>query len=215
MITRLLELKSSVVSVCEDLGWESLSSYQWKQLESIEQLLKPFAQYTTLTSGEENTTISLVISVLLELKMHLKDEIEKKSNVTMTVAKKMLENLKQRFAYVTDFSDSKFDPIFVTATFLNPAYKAILEDVQVRAAIKYLKELCKPSVQETLPYLVEDDDATCVPEVEIPVDEPQESEPPSKRPKLLSRVALLLKEKQKDKGKNASSSLSPKEKEIE
>ena len=39
MITRLMELKFSVVSVCEDLGWENLSSYQWKQLESIEQLL--------------------------------------------------------------------------------------------------------------------------------------------------------------------------------
>ena len=47
------------------------------------------------------------------------DEIEKKSNATMTVAK---ENLKQRFAYATDFSYSKFDLIFVTATF-NPAYK--------------------------------------------------------------------------------------------
>ena len=212
MITRLLELKSSVISVCEDLGWECLSSYQWKQLESIEFLLKPFAQYTTLTSGEENTTISIVIPVLLELEMHLKDEIEKKSNATMTIAKKMLENLKQRFAYATDVRDSKFDPIFVTATFLNPAYKAILEDVQVRAAIRYLKELCKPTVQETLPNLIEDDDATYVPEVEIPVDEVQESEPPSKRPRLLSRVALLLKEKQKDKGKNTCSS---EEKEIE
>ena len=60
MILRLLEVKSSVVSVCEELGWESLSSYQWKQLEAIEQLLKPFAQYTTLTSGEGNTSNSSV-----------------------------------------------------------------------------------------------------------------------------------------------------------
>ena len=47
------------------------------------------------------------------------------------------------------------------------------------------------------------------------VDEPQESEPPSKHPKLLSRVTLLLKEKQKDKEKNNCGSLSPEEKEIE
>ena len=46
MISWLLEVKSSVVSACEELGWESLSSYRWKQLEVIEQLLKPFAQYT-------------------------------------------------------------------------------------------------------------------------------------------------------------------------
>ena len=213
MISRLLEVKSSVVSVCEELGWESLSSYQWKQLEVIEQLLKPFAQYTTLTSGEENTTISLVIPVLLELEMHLKDEIEKKSTITMAVAKKMLEDLKRRFGYAVDPSDLKFDPIFVTATFLNPAYKAILEEVQIRAAIKYFKELCRPSVLETPPILVQDDDATYVPEVEV--DEPQESEPPCKRPKLLSRVALLLKEKQKDKEKYSCGSLFSEEKEIE
>ena len=199
MISWLLEVKSSVVSVCEELGWKSLSSYQWKQLEVIEQLLKPFAQYTTLTSGEGNTTISLVIPVLLELEMHLEDEIEKKSTTTMAVAKKMLEDLKRRFGYTVDPSDAKFDPIFVTATFLNPAYKAILEEVQIRAAIKYLKELCRPSVRETPPVLVQDDDATYAPDVEV--DETQESEPPSKRPKLLSRVVLLLKEKQKDKEK--------------
>ena len=46
MISRLLEVKSSVVSVCEEIGWESQSSYQWKQLEVIEQLLKLFAQYS-------------------------------------------------------------------------------------------------------------------------------------------------------------------------
>ena len=77
MISRLLEIKASVVSVCEELGWECLSSYQWKQLESVENLLKPFAQYTTLTSGEDNTTISLVIPILLELQMHLDDEVSR------------------------------------------------------------------------------------------------------------------------------------------
>ena len=142
--------------------------------------------------------------------MHLEDEIEKKSTTTMAVAKKMLE---QKFGYAVDPSDAKFDPIFVTATFLNPAYKAILEEVQIRAVIKYLKELCRPSVRETPPVLVQDDDATYAPDVEV--DDTQENEPPSKHPKLLSRVALLLKEKPKDKEKNSCGFLSPEEKEIE
>jgi len=37
----------------------------------------------------------------------------------------MLKDLKRRFLYVTDPGDTKFDPAFVTVTFLNPAYKAI------------------------------------------------------------------------------------------
>ena len=80
MIFRLLEVKSSLISVCEELGWnaQALTNFQWRQLEITEKLLKPFAQYTTLTSGEEHTTISLVIPVLLELEMHLQDEVRKR-----------------------------------------------------------------------------------------------------------------------------------------
>ena len=92
MINRLLEAKSSVISVCEELGWndQTLSNLQWKQLEMTEKLLKPFAQYITLTSAKESTTISLIIPVLVELEMHLQDEITAKSSVS-SIAKKMLQ----------------------------------------------------------------------------------------------------------------------------
>ena len=87
MISRLLEVKSSLISVCEELGWNAqiLSNLQWKQLEMTEKLLKPFTQYTTLTSGEERTTISLVIPVLLELEMHLQDEVSKYTYIRVIV----------------------------------------------------------------------------------------------------------------------------------
>ena len=77
MISHLFEMKSSLISVCEKLGWNALtlSNLQWRQLEMTEKLLKPFAQYTTLISGKEHTTISLVIPILLELEMHLQDEV--------------------------------------------------------------------------------------------------------------------------------------------
>ena len=131
----------------------------------------------------------------------------------------MLEDLKRRFLYVTDPGDTKFDPVFVTATFLNPAYKAILEDTQICAAKEFLKRLCTSSTQLAGP--LEDDDATYVSDVEEPqpnelqANEPQENEPPTKRPKLLLRVALLLKEKQKLDERNSTASLSPEVREID
>jgi len=78
MISHLLEVKSLLF----ELGWnaQTLPNLQWRQLEMTEKLLKSFAQYTTLTSAEERTTISLVIPVLLELEMHLQDEITEKSS---------------------------------------------------------------------------------------------------------------------------------------
>lgn len=138
-----------------------------------------------------------------------------KKSTNLTIAKKMLEDLKRRFLYVTDPDDSKFDAIFVTATFLNPAYKMILEDTQMCAAKEFLKQLCTPRNQPAAPgQSLEDDDATYVSDVEV--DEPQANEPSPKRPKLLSRVALLLKEKQKlSDERNRTASLSPLDKEIE
>jgi len=210
MISCLLEVKSSVVSVCEELGWNTLtlSNFQWRQLEMTEKLLKPFAQYTTLTSGEESTNISLVIPILLELEMHLQDEIAKKSSLS-TIAKEMLQGLKQRFEYATDPSAAKFDPLFVTATYLNPPYREILKDTQIKTAKQYLLKLCKQPESEAD---LQDDDCTYVPDAD-PVDN-HEISPPSKRPKLLSRVASLIEEKKKQSN-SISSSLSSEEKEVE
>ena len=58
MISPLIEVKLPLNSVCEKLCWnaEALSNLQWRTPEMTEKLLKPFAQYTMLTSGEEITT---------------------------------------------------------------------------------------------------------------------------------------------------------------
>ena len=92
MITRLLEVKSAVISVCEELGWndQTLSNLQWKQHEMREKLLKPLAQYITITCTKESTCISLIRPVLVELEMHLQAEITAKSSVS-SIAKKMLQ----------------------------------------------------------------------------------------------------------------------------
>ena len=64
-------MKTHVVLILEELGWDNIPNSYWKQLDNLVNLLNPFAHYTTLTSGEESTTISFVIPVILELSMHL------------------------------------------------------------------------------------------------------------------------------------------------
>ena len=51
-------------------------------LENYKQLLEPFAHYTNLESAEDMTTISTVISVLIELSMHL-EEMGQKPDLAM------------------------------------------------------------------------------------------------------------------------------------
>jgi len=64
LIDRLLEVRTPLTQVLEELQWENLMTSEWRTLENLHPLLKPFAQYTSLVSGEEYTTISSVIQLL-------------------------------------------------------------------------------------------------------------------------------------------------------
>ena len=73
MIERVLSVKVSLTRVLDELEWDNLAVSEWKVLENILKLLKPFAQYTALSSGEDYTTLSSVIPVIMELNLHLED----------------------------------------------------------------------------------------------------------------------------------------------
>ena len=73
MIERLLEVKESLKTVLDVLEWDNLATSEWKSLENIHKLLKPFAQYTSLISGDEYTTMSCVVPAVMELNLHLED----------------------------------------------------------------------------------------------------------------------------------------------
>ena len=70
MIHQLLHLKEHVDTVAEELSWETLSSAQWKQLESIHVLIQPFSHHTYITSADETTTIGMVIPILTKLELN-------------------------------------------------------------------------------------------------------------------------------------------------
>ena len=125
------------------------------------------------------------------------------------IAKKMLQRLKQRFEYATDTSAAKFDPLFVTAIFLNPSYRDILTDTQTKTAKQYLLELCKPPESDSN---LQDDDCTYVPDTDL--QENHEITPPSKHPKLLAIKGSFI-SRRKEKQSNNSTSLSSEDKEVD
>lgn len=76
LIERLLEVKTSLISVLAELEWDSLATSEWKVLEGINTLLQPFAQFTQLISGENFTTLSSVYPAIVEIKMHLEEVLD-------------------------------------------------------------------------------------------------------------------------------------------
>ena len=120
MISRLLDVKNHLTAVLDELTWDSLTATQWKHLESIQQLLKPFAHDTNITGAENTTTIAMVIPVLKELNLHLQDM--PKMNGLGAVSRRTLTDLNRRFLFVTDPDVYNFDAVYVASTLVNPGY---------------------------------------------------------------------------------------------
>ena len=101
-------------------------------------LLEPFAQYTSLTSGDEYTTFSTVVPVLMELDYHLKAMKEKPG--LREIASLLQKELFDQFQKVLVPTSFNFDPIFVVATALDPRYRVLLHEEQLRHAKVYIMQ---------------------------------------------------------------------------
>ena len=161
VIERLLQVKSSLTTVLQGLEWDNLATSDWKHLENLHSLLKAFAQYTSLVSGEEYTTLSSIIPVVTELSLHLEEVCSafydyvtvcdlvhmplqmKKIPDISEAASVLLMNLKHRFRKFTDPSDTCHSPLYLAATCLDPRYKLLLNPTQLISAKKeILKQVC-------------------------------------------------------------------------
>lgn len=49
-VSRMLQVRTALTQVLEELEWDNLVTSEWKSLEYIQELLQPFAQYTALVS---------------------------------------------------------------------------------------------------------------------------------------------------------------------
>ena len=74
MIDHLLTVRSALSKVLLELEWDNLTTSEWKTLEALQELLHPFAQFTSLVSGE-NFTISAVIPDIMDLNLHLEEVV--------------------------------------------------------------------------------------------------------------------------------------------
>ena len=194
MIEHLLEVKESLKTVLDVLEWDNLATSEWKSLENIHKLLKPFAQYTSLISGDEYTTMSCVVPAVMELNLHLEDM--KKITEVKHVASHLQSELKRRFRKCTDPGDFDFDPVYLMSTLLDPRYSVLLNNSQLEPTKTHLLRLLKDmngGVSSPSPRS----------SVSSPVHPPNEDlEPPEK--KRFCHLAKVLEEKLKEGAMKAS-----------
>ena len=134
MVTRLLELKTSINDVFDELKWDSLLTSEWAKLEEIMYLLQPFAEHTN-TLQTDVVSLSNVIPVILDLQCHL-DAPE--LNHTMAVS--LSAALKKRFSRYLIPADDEFNPLPAAACLLSPdVAKIILKDPNYQSLLHAAK----------------------------------------------------------------------------
>lgn len=155
MISRLLQIKDSVVQVADGMSWDYLLPSEWQRLTALRDLLLPFAEHTRMLQSDTQS-LSLVVPALLDLQVHL-TEFPHGQGASFkdlsSLATKMKVNMDKRFSCFLDHTDSRFSPLTAVACFLDPtvAPEALLEndDEQLLArAEDYISKSVPPVVRE-------------------------------------------------------------------
>ena len=186
LLDRLLDVKGPLSTALDQLEWDNLAHSEWKTIEMVHKLLKPFAQYTALISGEEYTTLSSVIPILMELQLHLQDMVQVPE--VASVATTLRSELNRRFRKYTDPGDEDFEPIYVVSTLLDPRYKPLINAVQMKSGKDELLRMLKVNDLDS------QSSSQSSPIQSSPTPLPEEESPVKKRQRF-SYLSKVLEEK--------------------
>lgn len=181
MISRLLEVKDSIVQVADGMDWDYLLPSEWQKLAALRDLLLPFAEHTKMLQSD-TMSLSLVVPALLDLTAHLSQFHQSTGYRDLAgLAQKMKANMEQqRFSCFLDPMDSKFSPLATAACFLDPT---VSPETLIENEDSQIQELLRRAdyIVQTLSPQEEEDDAH---EEEEERREAPETAPSSKRPRF-------------------------------
>ena len=180
MVSRLLEVKDSIVQVADGMDWDCLLPSEWQKLAALRDLLLPFAEHTKMLQSD-TTSLSLVVPALLDLSAHLSQFPQGTGYRDLAgLAQKMKANMEQRFSCFLDPMDSKFSPLATAACFLDPTVSPETlienEDSQIQEFLRRAEDYISQTISPQ-----EEDDAY---EEEEERREAPETAPSSKRPRF-------------------------------
>ena len=124
MVRRLLDIKTSINKVLDDLNIDSLANSEWILFQDFFNLLEPFAIETNNLQTNAISPSS-VIPLILNLECDLEQFGEAKD-----IAAKMLADLRRRFAVLLQPNYPNFNPLPNAACLLDPNCAISLLDVK-------------------------------------------------------------------------------------
>ena len=95
MIEHLLNVQDPLTKVLQDMEWDNLAASEWKGLHALKTLLQPLAEFTSLLSGDEFTTISCALPTTMDLNLHFEEMKSHSDSRIREVASIMQLDLKR------------------------------------------------------------------------------------------------------------------------
>lgn len=120
MISRLLEIKTVVNEVLEEMKMDSLLFNEWARLVELSKILKPFKEQTDAMQTD-TLSLSNIIPSLLELSLSLQD-----TSLTKVLSVPLLQSLRHRFCMFLDATSESFDPLPSAACLLDPTVTSVM-----------------------------------------------------------------------------------------
>lgn len=120
MAERLIHLKDAVNEVLMEQKCDTLLVSEWRRLEEMCELLKPFAVQTDKLQSNSQS-LSYVLPALMELDFHLQCV-----NAPKAVTTAMLDDMQTRFQLVHDSTSDNFNPLPAASCLLDPTVAPVL-----------------------------------------------------------------------------------------
>ncbi|KAK0155272.1 Zinc finger BED domain-containing protein 4 [Merluccius polli] len=140
MLRRLLEIRTEVNQVLEELNMDTLLTSDWAKLENMVKLLEPFAIHTDQLQSDSQS-LSQVVPCLLNLEAHL----QMTTAAGKQLVQVLLKSLRDRFAAILSPDSPQFDATPAAACLLDPSVSLILQTPDMvplrRAAQSFVQNL--------------------------------------------------------------------------
>lgn len=141
---RILRIKTSIIEVLNEFDRNELNldENEWQKMEEMHKFLKPFNVYTDMSNKEANTTISEIICIIKELKIHIERYLINSS--LQTLCEVISTKLNKSFDFVFCKENGDYDGIYLAATFVDPRFRCCLDHDEKQQAIDFIQSL-KPT----------------------------------------------------------------------
>ena len=146
----------------DEMDWNIyISDRDVTELELFIEIMSPFEELFSKLNGELYSTMNQVFPSVKELMLIL--ESKKNDPKVGSFSRELLKEVKSSFGFVWNLEAAEFNPIYVTATYLDPYHKSVIDEKYEEHIRRFLLQLVvkisqdfeiEPMIEESVSFVI-------------------------------------------------------------